>query len=208
MVSDRTFLPFFVITFAVIIYSALAFGPRSNSTESPLGGDPLNGFVIANDDLKIIISGPGISRELIDDPVEGVFIRTAAGQTPTQGQRSAGTFLGLLPDIGQALQGHTIYVAVTLRRPKENGSNDVMLRYYAVDRSNGKRVRCKVSENWTTCYTSHFIPVSNKPPNMSYIGIWPDTKGLSRFVDIKRIEVQIDTPFENAVKSPPADSND
>ena len=88
MVSDRTFLPFFVITFAVIIYSALAFGPRSNSTESPLGGDPLNGFVIANDDLKIIISGPGISRELIDDPVEGVFIRTAAGQTPNNIDRA------------------------------------------------------------------------------------------------------------------------
>ncbi len=198
MVSDRIFLPLFILTLAVIVYSAFAFGPRPDNSKGPLDGDPLEGFVLEGDNLNIIGTGPGLTMEVIDDPVDGKFIRTASGQTPTQGIRSAGTFVAILPDLGQAWQGHTVYAAVTLRQSEENGSDDVMFRYYAVDRGNGKPVQCPVSKDWSACYLSHFVPTSDKPPNMSFIGIWPDTRGLSRFVDINRIEVQIDQPFTPA----------
>lgn len=195
MLANRFFFPLFVLVIALVVYGAFAFGPRPDVTPGPLSGDPLAGFLIKGEDLRLLNSGPGLTDEIIIDREDGIFIRAAAGQPIDRGTPHAGTFLALRPDIGQAWQGHTLYISVALRRPELNGSDDVTLRFYAVEHGNSEAVHCTVTEQWTPCFTQHFVPPSDKLPNLSFIGIWPDTKGLGRSIDIQQIEVRVDQPF-------------
>jgi hypothetical protein len=95
-----------------------------------------------------------------------------------------------------AWQGRTVYFSVVMRKPAVKGSDDVLLRFYYVAHGNGERIMCEVTEQWQPCYTKHNVPVSDQPANLSLIGVWPDTKGLGRYVDIKRIEVRVGEPFD------------
>lgn len=196
MLSDRIFFPLFVLVVVAVVYSAIAFGPRSESLDSPLSGDPLQGFTIEGDALGLLGSGPGMTEEFIDDPIDGKYVRTVSSQPTDSGVLHAGTAVTFLPKIGQAWQGHTVYFSVTMRKPALNGSDDVLLRFYYVGHGNGERVMCELTEQWQPCYTKHNVPVSDRPPNLSFIGVWPDTKGLSRYVDIKKIEVRVGQPFD------------
>lgn len=183
MLSDRIFFPLFIIAAGLVIYIAFAAGPRSEAP-NPLAGDPLQGFVIEGQDLQLVQSGPGLVHQFLRDDVGQAFIHTAAGQPPDLGIRSAGTFLTLLPEISKAWEGHTVHMSVSLRRPTDNGSNNVFMRYYSMVSANSPAIDCQVSKEWQTCELVYQIPVSDKPPNLSYIGIWPDTKGKSRYIDI------------------------
>jgi len=196
MLSDRFFFPLFVVIIVALIYGAVTFGPRSEAVESPLSGDPLLGFVIEGDALKLINSGAGMVDEFIDDPIDGKYVRTVSSQPVNSGVLHAGTALAFLPDIGEAWQGNTVYFSVVMRKPKLKGSDDVLLRFYYVAHGNGERVMCELTEQWQPCYTKHKIKVSDAAPNLSFIGVWPDTKGLGRYVEIKKITVQVGKPFD------------
>ncbi|MBL4617204.1 MAG: hypothetical protein JKY46_05870 [Robiginitomaculum sp.] len=161
-----------------------------------MSGDPLLGFIIEGDALKLLNSGSGMADEFIDDPIDGKYVRTVSTQPADGVALHAGTALAFLPDTGEAWQGHTVYFSVVMRKPSIKGSDDVLLRFYYVAHGNGERVMCEVTEQWRPCYTKHKLQVSDKPANLSFIGVWPDTKGLGRYVDIKKIEVQVDRPFD------------
>ncbi|MBL4596820.1 MAG: hypothetical protein JKX99_09620 [Robiginitomaculum sp.] len=197
MLPDRFFIPLFLTIIGLTLYAAFVIGPQTPTTKSPLSSDPLAGFVIEDMALTLLDSGPGLTHKLINDPDDGLFIRAAAGQPPDQGTRSAGVFLALLPDIEQAWAGRTVHLAIELRQPPINPSQDVMIRYYSISRQNGPIVPCAVSAQWQTCHMSYTIPQSDEPPNVTFIGIWPDTKGLSRFIDVRRIEALLDKPTSN-----------
>ncbi len=185
LLSDRIFFPLSIIAAGLVVYVAFAAGPRSEAP-NPLAGDPLQGFVIEGQDLQLVQSGPGLVHQFLRDEAGSAFIHTAAGQPPDLGIRSAGTFLTLLPEISEAWEGHTVHMSVKLRRPADNGSNNVFLRYYSMVSANSPAIDCQVSNDWQICELVYKIPVSDQPPNLSYIGIWPDTKGKSRYIDISQ----------------------
>ncbi len=192
MLPDRFFYPVFFLLVIGTIYAAFAYGPKSDPFENPMAGDPLLGFVITGDDLQLLRSGPGLTLERIQSADEGTFMRSAAGQGPAQGVPSAGIFLSLLPDIGETWEGHTITVQFELRKPEENGSDDAQIQYYSVGVGNDTPVSCPISTNWQICTLHHVAPILDSPPNLQFIGLWPDTKGLSRFIDIRKIEIFVD----------------
>ncbi|VAV99185.1 hypothetical protein MNBD_ALPHA06-1597 [hydrothermal vent metagenome] len=200
MLSDRLFFPLLILVLGLIIYAAFKYGPSVSATQSPLSGDPMAGFLIEGADLRLIDSGPNLVRELINDPEEGYFVRSTAGAPLIKNPASAGIFLAMLPDIGMAWSGQTIHVAVELRQSAINPSSDVIVRYYAVGRGNGPVTPCAVSKQWQTCYMTYKVRLSDNPPNLSFVGIWPDTKGLGRYVDMRSMEIRINQPIKKPIQ--------
>jgi hypothetical protein len=208
MLSDKFFIPLFLLAISAAVYGAFAYGPRPSEASNPLGGDPLAGFLIEGDGLRLLRSGPGLTLDFSNEEDGTVIASTAAGQPPNQGLQSAGTFLTFLPEIGSAWAGHTVFANFEMRMPEIHGSSDAYIRYYAIDLGNGVPVPCPLTTNWSQCSISHPVPTTDKPPNLHFLGVWPDTKGLSRYVEIRKIQISIDQPVNQPDQPDPATGSD
>lgn len=190
MVSDRIFYPLIALLFAGMIWAALAYGPTNTDPEGPFSGDAMDGFLINGKYMDMMQNGPGLTHELTETPEGETVVRAFAG-AQFKDAPSAGVFLTVPPRFLKAWEGHKIQIAVYLRQPHEQPSENVILRYYATRGKNSKPTTCTVSTEWRECLLMYKIPLRKTSSGLQFIGIWPDTKGLGRGIEIRSIQVRV-----------------
>jgi hypothetical protein len=188
-IPDWLFYPLFALFLAVFIAFSFFFWPGNNETQSPFSSNR-DSLLLSGKQLGKMQYARGLTAELIE--ADGLtFLRTAAGQKPEDGVRSAGVFL---PLPGKFIQNHTDAVfemTMTLRSTGPDPSPKASIAVFSLNQSNSERITCPLGPQWSPC-SVRFRPITTRQNNnVDIVGIWPDIEGLSRTADIKDITVKV-----------------
>ena len=193
IIPDWLFYILSTLFAGLLIAFSLQYWPGQKREANPFDAPPEAGLVIKGGQLGLMQAAQGLTAKVMED--DGiVFLRTAAGQGPNEGTRSAGVFLTLPKNYSTAYANSTITFTMIVRGAGPVPSPKMTIAYYAPGRGNSPRKVCSLSPQWQPCTLVYQPPAANKNTNVDYAGIWPDLEGLSRTVDIKEISI---TPHAN-----------
>lgn len=191
---DKFFYPFIVIFIAGMIIFALSFG--DGGTPSGTQIDPIaDGYTAEGDSLRAVVASPGTTTELALTP-EGVpaYIIAAAHVRRNQIGGSAGVFVDLSPIYEAAFAEKELEITVRARKSANNPSEQFQLSYHTASVGDSRPYSFDLTGQFED-YTIYFTP--NKPkgdPASDFVGVWPDTSGQSRAMDIESFRVRVVTP--------------
>jgi len=199
---DWLFYPLAALLAAVLIVFSLRYWPGKSHEAGPFDGSPRDGVSISGRQLGLMQAGPGLSAQLVEQDGE-TFLRTAAGQRPDEGVRSAGVFLALPERFGAFYAGKKIVASMDLRSTGRDASPQAFTAYYSLGRGNSPHTPCPLSAHWQTC-TMHYRPSpAGKGKVLDYFGLWPDPQGLSKTADIRSIRIALDDGSEQTAAPAP-----
>ncbi len=188
LISDRLFYLLAVLFAAALIAVSVRYWPGQDYVTGPFSGAPEDGLVVSGQQLGVMQAAQGLTAQIMEE--DGVaFLRTAAGQSPTDGGRSAGVFLTLPETFSAAYAKTTIEITMILRGAGPDPSPKVSLAYYAPGRGNSRRTKCVLTGQWQPCTMRYQPPPAGEKNSVDYLGLWPDLDGLSRTADILEVRV-------------------
>jgi len=188
IIPDWLFYILSTLFAGLLIVFSLQYWPGQKHEANPFDAPPEAGLVIKGGQLGLLQAAQGLTANVMEE--DGiVFLRTAAGQGPNEGTRSAGVFLTLPKNYSAAYANSTIAFTMIVRGAGPVPSPKMSIAYYAPGRGNSPRKVCTLSPQWKPCTLVYQPPAANKNANVDYAGIWPDLEGLSRTVDIKEISI-------------------
>ncbi len=184
--SDRFFLPIFVLIGAGLIYTAMQI--------RPVGSDPVltgNQLVFEGAALSELIPGPGTGVTFDPSAPGGAVARaTATASIDSAGNLSAGVGAVVPAEFESAVLGREIEVSISLRADDAEHT-EVAIGYFVVGRGDSGWHRQEIPTDGSPLILRHRIPLEAPTGNNDWIGIWPDLTGSGRTVVIDRIAVSI-----------------
>ncbi len=202
VLPDWLFYPLTALLAALLIVFSLQYWPGNRHEAGPFDGAPKDGLVLSGRQLGLMQAGPGLSAALMDQDGE-TFLRTAAGQRPEEGMRSAGVFLALPVKFGAFYVGKPLEVSMQLRARGPEASPEAQLTFYTINGQSSPHVSCMPSPHWQPCVLHYTPRPVRKGQVVDYIGLWPDPEGLSRTVDIKSVRIRLDGASEQTAAPAP-----
>jgi len=206
---DRFFYPLFTALVLGGIYYALSFGePDVVLTEAEIRQD---GFVLQADELAYLTASPGTSFSLgvsdnAEKPVSHVTVEAHASKGNTQ--PSAGVFIVLDPEYAQAFSGKLLEVTIRARQASSDPAARFEAGYFVVNKQDSgwkdfelgpdyedhifyytlqKQAAEPPTKKWVLPWSKS--RTSTAPRHL--IGIWPESKGRKRALDVEYIGVNI-----------------
>lgn len=197
IIPDWLFYILSTLFAGLLIAFSLQYWPGQKLEANPFDAPPEAGLVIKGGQLGLMQAAQGLTAKIMEEDGT-VFLRTAAGQGPNEGTRSAGVFLTLPKKYSTAYANSTIEYTMIVRGAGPMPSPKITIAYYAPGRGNSPRKICTLSPQWSPCTMLYKPPAANKKNNVDYAGIWPDLEGLSRTVDIREISITLHSDTKTA----------
>ncbi|MCP2679035.1 hypothetical protein NHF45_05785 [Maricaulaceae bacterium NA33B04] len=184
--SDRFFLPLFVLVCAGLIYLALEFRPAGD--DAVMTNDRL---VFEGAALAQLIPGPGTSSAFDPAATGGPVARASADSSlAAAGNQSAGVGALVPPEFEAAVVGRDIEVSITLRA-EDPSHTQVAMGYFVVGGGDTGWLRREIPDDGSAIVLTHTIPADAPTGNNDWVGLWPDLEGAGRTVLVERIAVRI-----------------
>ncbi|PHS26881.1 MAG: hypothetical protein COA84_05335 [Robiginitomaculum sp.] len=189
VIPDWLFYPLSAFFAAILIAVSYFYWPGQTHQANPFDVSPESELVITGQQLTLMQAAQGLSTQTQEE--DGiVFLRTAAGQGPDDGNPSAGVFLTLPKAFSLAYGEKAVEITMIVRGGGANPSPAIILAYYSPGRGNSPRQKCNLDALWRTCTLTYTPPAANQNTNVDYVGMWPDLEGLSRAADIREIRIK------------------
>jgi hypothetical protein len=189
IIPDWLFYLLSALLAAILIAVSYFYWPGQTHQANPFDISPEAELVITGSQLGLMQAAQGLSAQTQEE--DGiVFLRTAAGQGPNDGNPSAGVFLTLPKAFSLAYGEKSIEITLIVRGGGANPSPAIILAYYSPGRGNSPRQKCDLGVQWQVCTLVYTPPAANQNTNVDYVGMWPDLEGLSRNADIREIRIK------------------
>ena len=186
MFGDRLFYPLSVLAIVAMVAFALSFGGNASLTDQDIIEE---GLTLSGPDLLAMTISPGSNSTYVDE--EGGYMRLSQFTPRGQGPESIGVFLTLGQDYERAFSGRRIRVTYRARAARIDPLEQFEARYYTLEAGRSPWFQFNLGPDWQD-YSYEFLPpISDQPPNVDLMALFPGADGESKGMDLSRIRVGV-----------------
>ena len=187
--KDWLFYPLMIALVAGMIAYALSLAKYEEV-------DGEAGLVIEGRALSPLYAAPGTSYSMAGDNVNPfAYAVLSAHVSRANAPSSAGVFLTLGPNDKKVFSNKNLRVTINARQGRANPLDSFEFRYFG--KGAGNRWRPFELTREFSEYSFDFKSGNADLKVSDYVGIWPDTAGRGRTMDVKWLKVEIiDEPSE------------
>lgn len=186
--KDRYFYPLAILFVIGMIYGVLTF----NNPAKPLSADDIRkqGYTLSGANLAFLTAASGTSFEMATSLEGSQYVVMRAHKTPEETDPSPGVFGTLIPAYDEAFSGREVKITVRARQGGEHPAQDVFIGYFSSNTVTGWR-RFALSSTYQDYSFNYVFPETLNKADYGYLGVWPDTEGKNRSVDVESFRIEI-----------------
>ncbi|GLQ21083.1 hypothetical protein ACFFUB_07025 [Algimonas porphyrae] len=189
MFGDRIFYPLAAMVIIAMVGLALSFAGNTPLSDQDIVNE---GLSLTGPDLLALTISPGSNGTYVEEG--GGYMRLSQFTPKGEGPASIGVFLTLGPDYERAFSGRRLRVTLRARAPRIDALEQFESAYYPMESRRSDWFQFNLGPDWQD-YTFDFMPpITDNPPNVDLLAIFPGVAGESRQMDLAALNIEVLVP--------------
>ncbi len=168
-----------------MVFVALQFAPDK------IVIDPLDGHVVSGIELQGLTASPQTLLSFKSDGVDPVSYAVMSASASVENAGSAGVFVLLGEEYARAYAGKTLRLSVNARAGQNNPAEHFSLGFFVFTTGGTGWKTFSPSKEFSTYEVTTTLGELNEGQPELYFGIWPDSKGDQKTLEVKSYSVEV-----------------